>query len=893
MFSSSIQKKLTFLIVLLLIPTIILLYVAEHVVSDRLERIKTGKNGIELIEQVWKSAEMINLGKKIESVNFQAQLNHYLQNPSIDSNKKETILKHWETIKNEEKTSSNRLLASQRIIADLAKTSKSTALLSELSPDFAIITFDRLPEVAYRIEKLTRLGERLQNKDTLGQSDIMAFLVNAGQFKAVADYVSRHSRNTANEFKSINFEQMEALGSDYRKKNSGFQNAAVKTTRSIETHRLGSKVEIDKLLKAETAFDKTIHNYWNENNQIFSNWLNEKQSQLKSFYVIVLTSLIVFIIALAIITWFLRKSILNQAKQLELTLKETAQKNETLKEREKELIDERKKAQLGEKSKAEFLANMSHEIRTPMNGVMGMAELLAATDLDSKQKMFADVIVKSGASLLTIINDILDFSKIDAGQMELDTAPFHLTEAVEDVVTLLSAAAAEKNIEVILRIAPNLPKGVVGDVGRIRQIMTNIVGNAIKFTNEGHVYINIDGEIIPGNNGEAVALKFSIEDTGIGIEKDKLEQVFEKFSQVDGSATRKHEGTGLGLSIASSMVNLMGGKLGVQSELNQGTTFWFTIELPTHADIQQAKPIIDNLTDVRILIIDDNEVNRNILSEQMEVWKFDSASSSNGPEGLQIMHAVLANNLLLDLVILDYQMPEMNGAQVLEIMRNDPKLKNIPVLTLTSVDDAQTHQTLTKLGVEANLTKPARSSMLLETIQQIIRDNRSKTNYSDIEAQKPTVTDIVKVSPKTVQKPKPISQKLNILVAEDNEVNQIVFEQVLEDLDFNFQIVENGKLAFNTFIIKQPDIILMDVSMPIMNGKEATKAIRKFETENNLTRIPIIGVTAHSLKGDRESCLDSGMDDYLSKPVSPDALKDKIHQWIDQAASNHHQNAQS
>ena len=550
-----------------------------------------------------------------------------------------------------------------------------------------------------------------------------------------------------------------------------------------------------------------------------------------------------------------------------------------------ELEQEKLRAESAERAKSEFLANMSHEIRTPMNGVMGMAELLSTTELDAKQKMFTDVIVKSGASLLTIINDILDFSKIDAGQMELDPAPFDIRESIEDVATLVSSKVAEKDLELIVRVAPELPKTIIGDVGRIRQIVTNLLGNAVKFTEKGHVYVNIDGDLHEEGDDKNIDLKFSVEDTGIGIEKDKCANVFKKFSQVDMSATRKHEGTGLGLSISASLVELMGGEIGVESDLGMGSTFWFTANFPVHADETMKQAIPSDLSGARVLLVDDNEVNRSILSEQMAAWKFDAAATSSGSQALEVMRAVVSNNLDLDVVILDYQMPEMSGAQVLETMRNDEALKNIPVVMLTSVDSAQVNQRLSKLGAEANLTKPARSSMLLETILQVIANNRSNLQVGSMNnlmtEQTPVAGEVTlqKSNEETIT-PSPERAELDILIAEDNEVNQIVFTQVLEETNFNFRIVENGRLALAAYKAQNPRLILMDVSMPEMNGKDATVAIRKHERDNQMKRVPIVGITAHVLKGDMESCIDAGMDDYLSKPVSPNKLHLKIEQWM-------------
>ncbi|MEM7067274.1 MAG: PAS-domain containing protein [Pseudomonadota bacterium] len=547
-----------------------------------------------------------------------------------------------------------------------------------------------------------------------------------------------------------------------------------------------------------------------------------------------------------------------------------------------ELEQAKRAAESAERAKSEFLANMSHEIRTPMNGVMGMAELLAATELDSKQKMFTDVIVKSGASLLTIINDILDFSKIDAGQMELDPAPFSLPEAIEDVATLISAKVAEKDLEMIVRVNPALPEIVVGDVGRLRQIVTNMLGNAVKFTEKGHIYVNVDGTVL--DNGTA-NLTFSVADTGIGIPEEKCAQIFQKFSQVDNSATRKHEGTGLGLSIASSLVKLMGGQIKVESEIGMGSRFWFDINLPIEANNEIKRHVIPgDLSGSRIMIIDDNPVNQSILMEQMTAWKFDSATAASGKEGLAILQAIKKQNISVDLVVLDYQMPDMTGADVLRHMRQEcTELSDIPVLVLTSVDSAETNKELVKLGVEANLIKPTRSSLLLETILQIISNDRVRKDEGRFTDElcangdgNKKLNDNGNPDLATDKENEP----LDILIAEDNEVNQIVFTQILSQTRLNFKIVENGRLAVASFKHQSPKMVLMDVAMPEMNGKDATIAIRQIEKQAGSKRAPIIGVTAHALKGDMEACLEVGMDDYLSKPLSPAKLLRKIEQWL-------------
>ena len=602
-----------------------------------------------------------------------------------------------------------------------------------------------------------------------------------------------------------------------------------------------------------------------------------------------------------------------------------------------------------------------------MNGVMGMAELLAKTELNARQKTFTDIIVKSGASLLTIINDILDFSKIDAGQLELDPAPFKLGESIEDVAALVSSRVAEKDIELIVRISPDMPAWLIGDAGRVRQVVTNVIGNAIKFTEEGHVYVNayvtecIEGKKDDGTNSR-VMVRIEVEDTGIGIPEEQLGKVFEKFSQVDGSSSRDHEGTGLGLSIASSLVQLMGGKMGVHSKEGEGSTFWIEAPFTVEAQERANRPVPRDVSGSRVLIIDDNEVNRAILSEQLSSWKFDHAAAASGTEAIELLRMARANGLPVDCVILDYHMPGMNGGDVMEAIRSDQQLSDIPVIMLTSVDQTEDGKTFSSLGVQRHLTKPTRSALLLETLVEVIgetalrernadeatkgimmarqialgvvsddglddrpagdaddgvgsetgRVSGLETPQEDVEPDtpemlEPAAEDGIEIMPdeeEAVVAATPVREEAatahqetevpagelvsvedgdyDILVCEDNEVNQIVFTQILLSTSYRFHIANNGAeglAAFRNRASNPPKLILMDVSMPKMNGLEATAEIRHIEAETG-GRTPIIGVTAHAIKGDEETCLKAGMDDYLSKPVSPEKLIAKIEQWI-------------
>ena len=541
--------------------------------------------------------------------------------------------------------------------------------------------------------------------------------------------------------------------------------------------------------------------------------------------------------------------------------------------------EEGRKAKEAERTKSEFLANMSHEIRTPMNGVLGMAELLSRTELDNKQRTFTDIIVKSGQALLTIINDILDFSKIDARQMTLSDAPFNLRETVEDIATLLAGSVAEKDLEMVLRYDPSLPESFVGDVGRIRQVLTNIVGNAVKFTDSGRIVVDISGKYADGS----ADIRIRVEDTGPGIPEDKINVIFDKFSQVDGSSTRRHEGTGLGLAIAAGLVELMGGQLGVESKVGDGSTFRIDLSLPVHAAREaekQTTPV--SFGDARVVVIDNSRISQKVIREQLRSWSFDCVAVESIELAVAVCHKSAELDLPVDLIILDTQTPEKCGETLAGCLAAFSPISATPVLLMTAIDHTGTGDLCRRLGFAGYLTKPARASLLLETITAIL------TGKHQINAEQ---QDAGSREPKPARAPAEIAvhpradaaahepDQVDILVAEDNEVNQMVFDHMLGETGLSFRIAGDGEEAIELYRRLKPKLVLMDVSMPKKNGYQATAAIREIEADSG-KHTPIVGVTAHALKDDRKRCLNAGMDDYLPKPISPEKLTAKVEHWL-------------
>ncbi|MGA1824929.1 MAG: response regulator, partial [bacterium] len=560
---------------------------------------------------------------------------------------------------------------------------------------------------------------------------------------------------------------------------------------------------------------------------------------------------------------------ITERKQVEAELRKAKDETEAINRQLEQTIEKAtqmvKKAEEANRAKTEFLSNISHDIRTPMNGLMGIINLLLVTTLTVEQREYVEMLYKSGESLLTLINDILDYSKMEVGKLELESIDFDLRTTVEDVADILAPLAFPKGIELACLIKSDVPSRLNGDPSRLRQILMNLLGNAIKFTKKGDVVVRVS---LDEESNSQIRARFEVSDTGIGIPQDRIEMLFQSFTQGDASIARKYGGSGLGLAISKMLAKMMGGEIGVKSEVDRGSTFWFTALFKKQTkDRRVDSALPENIVGKRVLVVDDNQKSRLVLKEQLILWGCRHDEAAGGAIALEKMRQAVYDNDPFDIAIIDIQMPVMDGETLGRKIKNDPDLASIILVVLTTFGQRGDAGRMKQVGFAAYLTKPVKQSRFLECLATVVGQYRERDK--DDSAQIVTKHSLAEAR----------HDKKSILLVEHDETNQRVMVCLLKKLGYSVAVANDKREMIKAYEEERYDLILLDVQMPAMDGVDATKAIRKKEEETN-KRIPIIALTAYREEDTPEKFLDAGMDDYLVQPVTIENLAEALRRHL-------------